>query len=1182
MWKCLFHRSPQKSSVSRFVDLAPASNADQNGVYFEALQYATTNKEVLNIALTGPYGSGKSSVIKSFLLKYRGKTLQLSLASFLPEGEASGKSVSKQEIERSILQQILYGADADRLPLSRFKRIQTPSRGAAISSLAVCVGMSCLWYLFTNQSDVTSGKFFKPFESSNWFNLLSFFIGAVFVWRLVHNIYLKSFGFSLKSISLKDIQIAPNAADQESILNRHLDEIIYFFQSTKYDLVVIEDLDRFENPDIFVTLREINGLVNANAGIHRRVRFLYALRDDIFINTDRTKFFEFIVPVIPLINHSNSIDKVLEHGQRIELDARLERRFVRDVSRYLSDMRLIGNIFNEYVIYSSNLKADRDGVLDPNKLLAILIYKNVMPKDFAALHRQEGALSNVLNRYDEYVAKVESRIRTELVVIQTDLANGEAQCLRDLEELRSVYAMAIIERIPSHFTHLSTEFGQIALGQLSRHAEFENLLSHTSLSAMNNQGQQRGVEVRGVEAVVDPTRTFVERKAAILSKSADSKERMDKKIQELKDQLAGLRTTKFNEVVRESAALIEEVFAEVGENRDLLKFLILEGYLDDTYYQYISLFHSGRLSPNDNKFLIQIRSYNTPDPDFQLDNVSEVVASMRENDFGRNFVLNRFIVDHLLEHTHKSSQHIAAAVEFIAGHFDDCADFFSSYYARGAHVDRLVSTLASNWPSFPVVALRSAQSASHAARILAYAPESVFVRGTPVAFSLSRYFSLNLNRVLHEQLEFDLSRLQSIGIQLADIPSIQDFGHIVSFVAANGLYRISVGNIRHIMEHVVNFPALDSLETRHFSSVREANDDGLLRLINSNFETYVSEVLLKLEKNTAEDLSAITEVLSREEVKFEFRAEFLSMQTARFPSFEGVPAAFHPSLLKEQKIEDKWENCRTFLASEGYSPEVLTAYLRGIDTSATLSQEPVPSGDAWAQLRRFLIENDDLPDDVYRLYVRKLPNSFNAFPAVGATKIKVLIDENKVTFSPENFGKMEDENLKVLFIASNFESYQRNRDKYPIQDEFRRKLLDSHITDIQKLRIIADIDPVFVAGNVSVAAAIGPILDRSAIVTSDYGPDFVRAVVLNSRPDELQISLLNKLQSVLSTTEVRDVLRDLPDPYRDIALFGRYPRIDNSEINQQLASWLKERSLISSFAPTMFGAIRINTFRKEP
>lgn len=80
--------------------------------------------------------------------------------------------------------------------------------------------------------------------------------------------------------------------------------------------------------------------MNENAGVKRTIRFLYALRDDVFVNTDRTKFFEFIVPVIPIINASNSIDMVLEQGKRLELDGRLDRQFLREVSRYLNDLRV--------------------------------------------------------------------------------------------------------------------------------------------------------------------------------------------------------------------------------------------------------------------------------------------------------------------------------------------------------------------------------------------------------------------------------------------------------------------------------------------------------------------------------------------------------------------------------------------------------------------------------------------------------------------------------------------------------------------------------------------------------------------------------------------------------------------------------------------------------------------------
>ena len=63
-----------------------------------------------------------------------------------------------------------------------------------------------------------------------------------------------------------------------------------------------EDLDRLEDPSIFIHLRELNTLLNNYDGIKGRIVFVYAIRDDIFTDTDRTKFFEFIIPVIPIIN----------------------------------------------------------------------------------------------------------------------------------------------------------------------------------------------------------------------------------------------------------------------------------------------------------------------------------------------------------------------------------------------------------------------------------------------------------------------------------------------------------------------------------------------------------------------------------------------------------------------------------------------------------------------------------------------------------------------------------------------------------------------------------------------------------------------------------------------------------------------------------------------------------------
>lgn len=1188
VWQGFFGNPSARAPLTKFVDLAPTADADDTGIYSEALRYATTSDKILNIALTGPYGSGKSSVIQTFLADYPGTHLALSLASFLPDGENSNKrpsrqevAANKQEIERSILQQILYGVEADTLPFSRFKRIRVPKRHAVVVSLLIAVGLAFLWYVWGKQTEIASGGFFFPAEPGKWLNYLSIGAVAALAWMVVHGIYTTSFGLSLKSISLKDVQIAPAGSTEDSILNRHLDEILYFFQTTKYDLVVIEDLDRFEDPDIFVTLRELNGLINSSEGIPRHVRFLYALRDDIFVNTDRTKFFEFIVPVIPIINHSNSVDKVLEHVRRLKLDARLNGQFVREVSRYLTDMRLIRNIFNEYVVYAANLKADADGSLDPNKLLAVLIYKNVIPADFAALHRQDGVLSKVLGHYEQYVSKIERQIREQIVAIEKDLEIGAAQTLRDAADLRKVYAMEIISSIPAGYYQLQTSSVTINIGDLPQSEALEEIIKRRAVSVGGRYSSQQTISLPDIEKTVDPTRSFADRKADMELKSAQFKRSADKRLRELKADLASLRTRRFNEVVRESSELIDELFAEVGESRALLQYLILEGYLDDTYYQYISLFHSGRLSPSDNDFLIKIRAYDNPPPDFPLDNTAEVIASMRTEDFGHHYVLNRFIVDHLLEHDAANATRVADAADFIANHFDASQGFFRSYYAKGAQVEKLIAAISSRWPDFVEVALAGPDAAAHAARILAYMPER-FLESTSNAQALRSFLSEGAREALAEGIDFEFDRLRSLDVEIADLANLAEFPMALSFVAQEGLYRISAGNIRYILGPVVGRQNIGDLETRHFSTLREAKDGPLLTRVNADFAAYVSDVLLALETNTGEELAAISYVLAREEVDHDLRAHFLDKQRAVFPDFDDIPADFQALALEGHKIAATWANCSAFMGSKAYAPDLLTAYLNDADIAASLSRQPMAVDKASLALCLFIVGNGALEPDVYRSYVRQLRGTVEAFPDVDAVRTRILLTERKVTFNPTTFDSLDDTDLKVLFVATNFSAYEAEQEGYSLDDSFRARLLRTSITDAQKLKVIGEMDEAFVAGTPAVAGDIGPILDRSAIGQHEHGTDFIKAVIINSRGTKLQVSLLNKLYPTLSNIEVREVLTRLPEAFRDIATFGKSPKIDGTDINRQFAAWLKERGIISSFGDTVFGdEIRIYTFRKE-
>ena len=281
---------------------------------------AIDHKDVKNIAVTGPYGSGKSSILKTLVedFKESKKYLSISLATLksgLPDKEEDKENneqkpeqasvpvadASKEneelnrKIEYSIVQQLIYRESINDLPNSRIKKIvHTKSFELFWKPLTCIVFIIALWKLFSPSwfAIETLSKEI-PERSEIFIDIFCLLYVLTFLYFCIRGL-IKSYSNSkLNKLNLKDGEI--EIKENNSIFNKHLDEIIYFFQATKYNVVIIEDLDRYETTDIFLKLRELNLILNnAYSTIGRKITFIYAIRDDMFKNTDRTKFFDYI------------------------------------------------------------------------------------------------------------------------------------------------------------------------------------------------------------------------------------------------------------------------------------------------------------------------------------------------------------------------------------------------------------------------------------------------------------------------------------------------------------------------------------------------------------------------------------------------------------------------------------------------------------------------------------------------------------------------------------------------------------------------------------------------------------------------------------------------------------------------------------------------------------------------
>ncbi|WP_328585769.1 ATP-binding protein [Photobacterium aquimaris] len=887
------------------------------------------------------------------------------------------------------------------------------------------------------------------------------------------------------------------------------------------------------------------------------------------------------------MNTSNSIDMVLEQEKRLAVGEGLDRQFLREVSRYLNDLRLIQNIFNEYAIYVANLETDGENILDGNKLLAVLIYKNVYPRDFEQLHRGEGALAKILDHQAELINKSEDECRAEIVQLEKLIEVGEDQTPLDLDELRKIYAMALIEKLPSGaFSIGHNSNNMIEFQQLATHSDlFEGYLESSNIYCRYNNNYNTHVNIKNWHTSVNSQKTYYQRKEEIKNKAEERKVEILGKIRDLRLKLPVFRTTKLSELLRLNSSDAQVLFEGFGENGELARFLILESFLDDTYYQYTSLFHSGRMSPNDNKYLIQIRAFITPEPDFPIDNPHEVIAAMREEDFGQSYVLNMVIVDALLSDKNRYKEQVQKLYSYIKIEFESCEHFLDGYYTSGHNVVDFLLGLNDVWDRLVPSILTSNYNIRHITQLVKWLPLNSLKSLAENFDDMSNFVSEHLLDILCEVPELDPNRLVCLNFEVKDLLSIKEHSQVVCTMFEEGLFELSIGNLEFIYKELLAKDDVNMLNTKNYTTILSTKNSILIGRVERDFEYYLRNILLVLDNNSEEDLSAILVAICHDEIELSVLSEFLKQQVVQLPTLEKVPDRLYTMIFDTAKIKPTWANCLTFMDSDSFRNETLVKYLDKQSVCDSILEEEIPSNSDSFNLHTLLINANSMSDYSYKGYVCALPNVFKSFPSgLDLTKIKILIEKRKINFTKNNFNFLENtQTLQVLFVSLNIDMFLDNSECFDLSDDFLEHLLQTEISEINKFNVIKFMNLAILVDHHERAALIGSIVVNDDTNYCNVDGYIAKSIIMYSSPTTLQILLFNKYCTLMTNSDVREVLSNLPKPYCEITTGYHTPRLKNSLENKNLVMQLDHQNIISSW--TIGGIftdeIKVNLYRKK-
>ncbi len=1270
------------SDGEKFETLLPKKDVDLSS-YESALNHAMNSDEIRNIALSGSYGSGKSSVIRSYeSMKNDRKFLHISLARFTeevneklrkadtaeekdengeePGGGGQGKKIGEQKpktkeksqkgsrdvvnlLEGKIVNQLLHQIDPEKIRQSKFHVKTDGDRSGKIKVACFFTAFAFLlfysigfntWKSFARTLPKTAFVRWMMFPKTRGYAiLLCFILGGIALYRA-----MRSYGLlkMFKRIDVKGIVGVEVFEDPDDLyFDKYLNEVLYLFEHSGADAIVFEDLDRYEVMQIFEKLKEISDLLylrkqqrdaKKQAKMLARIseknelsspKFFYLIRDDVFTSSNRSKFFDFIIPVVPVVDTENAYDLLEERLTQSESEKKFDRKFLRNVSLYLPDLRLINNIVNEYTIFSKALgKSALER--DPNNQLAIIIYKNLFPRDFERLQHGNGYVYGMLRKKTSLIIERRVELEAKREELQERQERAHEEVLKSVDELNALFLPASSD--------VYTIDGSSVAGEWSRVETVKRILGGQRIRC------QHGYEdVNTLREQMESDLEYRSRKQKIEDGEANQKKELDREIKRIDNDLRLLNTRKLYEVLtgENSVWQLDGPFTDVTSNPafDLLKYLIWNGYIDEDYSIYVSFFYPNSLTVRDRNFLLYVSKREKLDNDYKLDSPEMVLDWLEESSFSRQEVENLSLFEYILEK--KRKRYLIVWLRSLDNKYNrDRTEYsfavrlwketkFSEYLVK--QINSTVPNWFREWTELGGL-LDDAEWQRYAVETILYStPEALEKVNDKNWLTNEISERKSFLQIDDPQIDKLVSGFKTLKVSFRNIVYRKEDMPLVRRVYEEDLYELNPVMLELWLAEFYGAPREESLK-KSYNYLLRKSDEPLSRRVEENFNEYMEVILNQTECRFVDASETAVTLLNHESISEDTAKAYIRRLDTTIKTMKLVEnKAFWPSLLEDDAVPPSSENLLNYYAEFCISAQTFDTYFIGTlernadkvkwkwaDITADLGDE------AAVVFLKKLICCTDLAIEQYRAVLRPIRTSYSSFGITGLTEeyiaavielgfismtgenlnfirsyypnhvIQFLMQNNGVSaveFVEQSEGELNSEEIRGLLESKNFRFSTARRlmkacrkpisiEDLKCSDEICAAIVENNFNENDIQWIFVNYDQL-------------KSLTRQAFLKAVklYGRDVYDAALSEEKiPEEVYAAMIEELDP----EDLCDLRKYLPNPdFEAVCTTNQKPKFSGTEENRVILDYFKKQEWISSYQKLTDGRYQAFSTQKK-
>ena len=1001
-------------------------------------------EHIRNIALTGPFGSGKSSVLITLMEDFANehKFLPISLATLqaneeqidYDESEKHSSDEKKpkpskstdaekekrienlnRKIEYSILQQIIYREETRTVPNSRFRKIVHLSNRELIRYPFCCVlTLVCFLILFEpNFARVDSiYDFFSWGRTWNTFFDLAASAWLLFVLYVIARYVFKSYSNSkLNKLNLKEGEI--EVIEDNSIFNKHLDEILYFFQVTDYNVVIIEDLDRFGTPNIFLKLRELNQLINESKIVGRHITFVYAIKDDIFKDEERTKFFDFITTVIPVINPSNSKDKLKSALEAKECgNDGISDEDLSEMAFFIQDMRILTNIVNEYKQYRDKLCEANDFQLNKTKLLGMIVYKNYYPQDFALLHRREGKIYKCISSKPVFIPLALKAIEES----ENALSEKEQIFKQDTNlsktDLRRLFLFKLWHKLSNKPLSILIQNNHYSFEQIANNEDlFARLLNEEKVRYEyryyyhNTTIESESIDFKQIDNEIDYSKRIelIGNGSIYFSKERRriQQEKIKAKSLRLKDLIKKYKLGETNEYKKLGLTPMMNVF-------------VRRGYLDEDYYDYISYFYEGMVSQADRELLLSMKIEERQPYEYHIDKIENFVKELRDYMFESDAILNIDLLDYFASHNVPSDkfEHIMMRLERDRAPLQFLSQYYSEGKQQGVVFKHFIEYI-NSWNNI-VSWNNSAEKDNLIEAYLKFCPN--------LGQMQQKWLNENYKFLVEHSEGITLDKSLFLVKASRFVSLCNGSEDLLDCVIENNCYEINLENLCIIARRLHSEGSALSAENLNYTRIRETNNDSFIDYIEDNISSTIQCLKDRYQDESSESLLFL---LNNADIDAEVKTKYLTGQHNHIDDFARIDnKEMYDIAVKSRVLSPTWKNVSFYYKHKDEMSDELMSFINyyATELSGEICSDDLSNKD---ELYVSLFGSKMLNIDNYRKLLKSFTGHFpdiDKLQNVGQDRLMILADNGRILFNADALSSLlinisKNESLKLELVV---------------------------------------------------------------------------------------------------------------------------------------------------------------------